>query len=282
MTNQPPYGVAEIYSEYISRRQGGDPVDDVIRELQPLADRLSKGERKQLGQLIQGWEARNGANYKPISRLAATDSQPQASTESSSRIRRLGPAAEKPSVIRPIEPVGPAGDPDQRQICPHCGKPNHKNDSYCFACGHILITTKSGTKALDDKDMDPQVRWGTAHFGQNSVVLLMVRGAIRPLEVAPKAEMIIGRAAEKSAMMPDIDLTPFNAENLGVSRLHAALKRMENTVAIVDLDSINHTFINGQRLHPHEVRVLRDGDEIRLGKLSMKVAFKHQLRRLSS
>ena len=81
-------------------------------------------------------------------------------------------------------------------------------------------------------------------------------------------------------MKPDIDLAAFNAEELGVSRLHAVLKRHENTVSISDLNSKNNTYINGQRLHPNEVRALRDGDEIRLGRLAMKVSFKHQVRRL--
>jgi pSer/pThr/pTyr-binding forkhead associated (FHA) protein len=128
--------------------------------------------------------------------------------------------------------------------------------------------------------MDPKTRWGTAHFGQASTLTLTVRGATKSIEVLPEGEQIIGRGASGSAMKPDIDLTAYNAENLGVSRLHASLKRLDNTVALTDLDSKNHTFINGQRLHPHEVRVLRDGDEVRLGKLIMKVNFKHQLRRI--
>ncbi len=281
MTNRPSYGVADIYSEYISRRQSGDAMDDVIRELQSFADQLSKGERKQLGQLVQSWEARDGVNYKPMpKRTAPSDSSPSSGP---SPIRPIDPIPPKqPSGVRPIEPAGPASDPDQRPICPHCGKPNHISETYCYACGHILVSSKTGTKVLDDKDMDPQTRWGTAHFGQSSAMLLMVRGAPKPLEVTPTAEMIIGRSADQSAMRPDIDLAPYNAENLGVSRLHAALKRHDNTVVISDLNSINHTYINGQRLHPHEVRVLHDGDEIRLGKLSIKVTFKHNLRRLSS
>jgi FHA domain-containing protein len=279
MSNQPPYGVAEIYSEYISRRQSGDPVEDVVRELQQFADQLSKGERKQLAQLVQGWEARDGVHYKPMPKRS-----PEASGDSSAQrpIRRLDSPPKKPSVIRPLEPIGPASDPEQRQVCPHCGKFNHQNDTHCCSCGHILIITRTGTKALDDKDMDPAMRWGTAHFGQSSVILLSVRGASKPIEVTPKAEMIIGRSADHSAMCPDIDLSAYNAEDLGVSRLHAALRRMENTVAVVDLDSVNHTFINGQRLHPHEVRVLRDGDELRLGKLALKVTFKNQIRRLAN
>jgi pSer/pThr/pTyr-binding forkhead associated (FHA) protein len=44
----------------------------------------------------------------------------------------------------------------------------------------------------------------------------------------------------------------------------------------MDLNSSNKTYINGQRVHPHEVRALRDGDELRLGKIIFTVAFKPQ------
>jgi hypothetical protein len=146
-------------------------------------------------------------------------------------------------------------------------------------CGHILATTKQSTKALDEA-MDPQTRWGTAYLGQTSTILLWVSGTDKPIEIAPQGELIIGRSAEGSAMQPDIDLAPYSAEDLGVSRLHVALKRTDNTVVIADLNSKNCTYINGQRLHGHEVRVLRDGDQIRLGKLAIKVTFKHLVRRI--
>src|SRR5439155_727838 len=140
---------------------------------------------------------------------------------------RLEPGPKQPPSVRPLEPIGPASDPNERQVCPHCGKFNHKSDTYCYSCGHILIVARTGTKALDDSAMDPEERWGTAHFGQASLILLSVRGAPKPIEVTPKAEMIIGRSADQSAMCPDIDLAVYNAENLGVSRLHAALRRMD-------------------------------------------------------
>jgi hypothetical protein len=281
MSNQPPYSVADIYSEYISRRQSGDQLEDVVRELQRFAEQLSKGERKQLAQLVQSWEARDGVHYKPMPKRPPDAPSTQAQLYAARPIRRLESGPKHSPTIKPLEAAGPPSDPDQRQVCPHCGKFNHKSDSYCYACGHVLIVPRTGTKALDDTDMDPEMRWGTAHFGQASVMLLSVRGAPTPIEVTPQAEMIIGRTADQSAMCPDIDLASYNAEQLGVSRLHAALRRMDNTIAIVDLDSVNHTYINGQRLHPKEVRVLRDGDELRLGRLSLKVTFKHAIRRLS-
>jgi hypothetical protein len=298
MPNSPPLGMMDIYSEYVKKRQGGSAMDDVIRELQPLADQLGKSERRQLGQLVQTWEAHDGQLYKPIQKRSAeqtvqpppgaapfstTYPEPSKPTLPSvgakpSPIRPIAPPGAN-SVIRPIEPIGPAADPDQRQICPNCGRPNHKKDSYCYSCGHILLTKRQSTKALED-EMDPQTRWGTAHLGQTSTILLWVRGVDKPIELSPQGELIMGRSADQSAMQPDIDLAPYNAEDLGVSRLHAALKRMDNTVTITDLNSKNCTYINGQRLHAHEVRVLRDGDEIRLGKLVIKVTFKHQIRRL--
>jgi hypothetical protein len=299
MPNSPSLGMMDIYSEYVKRRQSGAAMDDVIRELQPQADQLGRSERRQLGQLVQTWEANEGQHYKPIQRRPAeqTHQPPPGATPFSTTyldpsqmllstrgakpapIRRLPAPPGSGSVIRPIEPIGPAADPDQRQICPNCGRPNHKKDSYCYSCGHILMTQKQSTKVLEE-EIDAAMRWGTAHLGQSSTLLFWVRGVDKPIELAPQGELIVGRSADQSAMQPDIDLAAYNAENLGVSRLHAALKRTDNTVTITDLNSRNYTYINGQRLHSQEVRALRDGDEIRLGKLVIKVTFKHQIRRI--
>ncbi|MCS7071755.1 MAG: FHA domain-containing protein, partial [Anaerolinea sp.] len=62
----------------------------------------------------------------------------------------------------------------------------------------------------------------------------------------------------------------------GVSRLHAAICRQDETLTIVDMGSSNGTHLNGQRLIPDQPRVLRDGDEIRLGKLVAHIYFKRQ------
>ena len=59
-----------------------------------------------------------------------------------------------------------------------------------------------------------------------------------------------------------------------VSRQHARITRQGKLVVIEDLGSTNGTHLNGQRLIPHQPRVLRDGDEIRLGKLVCHIFFK--------
>ena len=60
-----------------------------------------------------------------------------------------------------------------------------------------------------------------------------------------------------------------------VSRHHAEIVFERGFFVVHDLASANGTFINGQKLYPQEVRVLRDGDELRLGRLILHVYFQH-------
>ena len=43
---------------------------------------------------------------------------------------------------------------------------------------------------------------------------------------------------------------------------------------IMDRSSANGTYVNGERLIPNDPHVLRDGDEIRLGKLVAHIYFR--------
>ena len=96
----------------------------------------------------------------------------------------------------------------------------------------------------------------------------------QPLEVYITREMVIGRSSPDSSFKPDIDLAPYDGEKHGVSRSHASLKKEGDTIVMTDLESSNETHINGERLYPHETRVLRHGDEVQLGTLMIKVQFK--------
>jgi pSer/pThr/pTyr-binding forkhead associated (FHA) protein len=80
---------------------------------------------------------------------------------------------------------------------------------------------------------------------------------------------IIGRADAQSAFPPDIDLAPYNGRDRGVSRRHAALTIYGNELHIVDLDSVNGTFVNSKRLVADAPYALRSGDRILLGDFEM-------------
>lgn len=96
--------------------------------------------------------------------------------------------------------------------------------------------------------------------------LVMADGA--QIQLANKPEYLMGREDPVSGSFPDVDLEPHGAQSGGVSRKHA--KILAGTgYSLVDLDSVNGTFLNKQKLAPNQPMQLNNGDEIRLGKLVM-------------
>jgi hypothetical protein len=173
------------------------------------------------------------------------------------------------------------------KICPNCQTANREGVFFCDECGQSLIGVNSiATKQFNkDKDTDglgalsgaaAVASWGTARLSPKASVIIHVRDSEDPmtLQPTPDQQMIMGRSDPASGNRPDIDLTPFGAQDKGVSRVHASLRRTDDTLTLTDLGSVNGTYLNGQRLVSNQARVLRDGDEIRLGKMVMHVYYK--------
>ena len=90
---------------------------------------------------------------------------------------------------------------------------------------------------------------------------------------APGVEgYIMGRSDSGSSYTPDIDLAPFNAQRRGISRRHAVLLRYQGSIHILDLGSMNGTFINDKQLHPQVIFPLTPGDQLRLANLSLIIS----------
>ena len=161
------------------------------------------------------------------------------------------------------------------KTCPYCATDNQEGVFFCEDCGQPLFGDMVvKTKVIQTNPLDSKQAWGTARFGPNSSVLVHVRENPQPIEIWPHDETILGRHDATGPATPTIDLTPYGAYENGVSRIHAAIRRGEDTLTLVDLGSVNGTHLNGQRLVPNQPRVLRDGDEVRLGKLVCYIFFK--------
>jgi pSer/pThr/pTyr-binding forkhead associated (FHA) protein len=89
---------------------------------------------------------------------------------------------------------------------------------------------------------------------------------------APGVEgYVIGRTDEVSALIPDIDLTNAGGRARGISRRHAALVRYHGATHLLDLHSVNGTYLNGKRLQPDVPHPLNSGDELRFGTLDLRI-----------
>ena len=83
---------------------------------------------------------------------------------------------------------------------------------------------------------------------------------------------VCGRSDSRSSFIPDIDLAEFKALEKGVSRRHAALVRYQEKLHIIDLASINGTFLNTKRLKPDIPYMLSSGDQLGFGDLLLSVS----------
>src|SRR5262249_48660312 len=83
-------------------------------------------------------------------------------------------------------------------------------------------------------------------------------------------ESQIGRWDADGGVFPDVDLDADDPE-AKVSRRHARISLREGQYFVEDLGSTNGTFVNrGRRLMPGVAQVLKDGDEIIVGKTFLR------------
>lgn len=98
---------------------------------------------------------------------------------------------------------------------------------------------------------------------------LIVETSGATFDLAGKSVVVIGREDVPSNSFPDWDLTPYGAEDGGVSRLHAKLTASGDEWSIEDLESTNFTVINGKRIPAKTPTPLNNGDHIRLGRVGL-------------
>jgi hypothetical protein len=108
--------------------------------------------------------------------------------------------------------------------------------------------------------------------GIQNAKLTIVRGGtvgkVFPLQVG---DNLVGRWDPDSGAFPEVDLETDDPE-ARISRKHALI-RVSDTVTVEDIGSLNGTFVNrGRRLDPGSPAVVKDGDEIIVGKTFFKVS----------
>jgi pSer/pThr/pTyr-binding forkhead associated (FHA) protein len=91
------------------------------------------------------------------------------------------------------------------------------------------------------------------------------------LQIPPGlSEVMIGREDPVSNIFPQIDLETHDGLNNGVGRTHAKLIVQGGQVHVVDLSSVNGTWVNTQKLAPNQPYPLNNGDELRVGKMKTR------------
>jgi hypothetical protein len=91
----------------------------------------------------------------------------------------------------------------------------------------------------------------------------------KPLALEIGTGVVVGR--QTNLVNVDLDLTPYSAENLGVSRIHAAFEPTPEGLFLSDLGSANGTYCNNIRIESGSRHLLKENDVISFALLQFKI-----------
>ena len=164
--------------------------------------------------------------------------------------------------------------------CPYCQHENLEGTIFCAECGASLveqmepapeeISSPEEVAEQPDGAEHEQVGSTTARISMASLRLLVLNSG-RLITCPPQEVILLGRLDPASGIFPEVDLTQDNGYMAGVSRRHARIIRRGDEFFLEDLNSVNGTFLNRQKLTPNTTVPFYDGDEIRLGNLVLRV-----------
>lgn len=172
--------------------------------------------------------------------------------------------------------------------CQQCGNGNIRSAGFCDECGTRLrharpspppVKTRFAGESLPPQvvsELSPVARLfeETGKLqGKLPRITVIARGKQIQEYLIEKAETVIGRWDAARNIFPEIDLEQADVETK-ISRRHARILVKDNQFWVEDLGSLNGTVINRQHhLQQGKPFLLRDGDEIIVGKIFLKFSF---------
>ena len=179
-------------------------------------------------------------------------------------------AADVTAVVDEID----TDEPPTLLKCPQCGYSHVTGELICVNCQHVFAAGGK-TQRFDLREVNSIMKgWPTGDgiTTEQRPIVFEIGGHSLTL---PIAEVITAgrRGAKPTDVYPHVDLSGFGAEEQGVSRDHIRIRRKGILVYVADLKSTNGTHLNGRRLLENGERLLRDGDELHLSRLRIRVRF---------
>ena len=166
--------------------------------------------------------------------------------------------------------------------CQICQTKNELEANYCVRCGAALDDAfrdpEHKTKTTDMQALTPEMirEWVLNNTKEavvpDSGIAFYVDGHSMPAYIDPEGEFILGRRVGTTSESL-LDLAPFGGYSLGLSRRHVIIRRARDGYEIFDLGSVNGTWLNEERLIPHQAYPLPSGSHLRLGRMRVLVLY---------
>lgn len=137
-----------------------------------------------------------------------------------------------------------------------------------------IRTAKLPTAALSALDLDDQDLWNAPERPSKEDMVRVCLNFVdtgQILNLFEIQEYTIGRKTQSQPVVPDIDLTPYDAHKWGISRLHASISVQNDKITLTDLGSSNGSRISGVKLDSNKPYELHHADVVHLGRLQIQI-----------
>jgi pSer/pThr/pTyr-binding forkhead associated (FHA) protein len=146
-------------------------------------------------------------------------------------------------------------------FCQACGKNNPEDSQYCSRCGAYLErpngepdTTITLTPVEAETEQEEDIQVPEEELVAGAAMLVVKRGPSAGTRfVLAKDVTTAGRHPESDIFLDDIT----------VSRRHVEIRMVESGFRLIDMGSLNGTYVNKLRVEEAD---LSSGDEIQIGK----------------
>jgi hypothetical protein len=171
---------------------------------------------------------------------------------------------------------------EHKRTCPICATETADETlNACPTCGAPLaapLEENTTTHRVEEKTELPQ------HIETLLIdlvpsaggVAIYFTGDIEPFTIRQEDEFILGRVVEGMSVGENetiVDLTPYNAFEMGISRRHSMIRRTKTGYEICDLGSTNGTWVNGLRLVPYKTYPFNKA-QVRIGLMRLFIIYR--------
>lgn len=166
------------------------------------------------------------------------------------------------------------------KICPNCTHQEIEGALFCSECAaNLFDSAYSGsndaegnqflTNEFSKEELLGEVN--TRKFDSLEAVCFQLIHSGVLLHLSKDHKMIIGRSVNGQPLLPDIDLTPYDGFENGVSRVHGEVLWNDDEILITDLDSANGTRVNDIKIAAFRPFPVKLDDIIVFGRLQVKI-----------